>query len=493
MRRPFLVLVASFILSAGSLSAQIAVPNAGFEQPDMSSSTQTLHWKPEGDNFTCIADGGTANKGKHSLKLTSETEGHHFFNQEFPFTSEEPRKYRIKCAYRAKDLNGEVWLGARVFDKEGRTITKIVFTLTSNTDQDWTMGEGVFVSDASAAKLRVFGNLKGTGEAWFDEFSVAEIPAPQTGPSAAVRSYIDEYFDIVQTNAVVRDKDYLAGLQSNTIYLCSDSASMEECHDVLRYYTTIMLRDGHSFFTPPDVWKAMTGEGKHPTTGTVHHQMPTGKMLDGDIAYINIPMFISSDEKLMQQYADSGQNIIARFDKPNLKGYIIDVSNNGGGNSLPMVAAVGPLIGDGVCGYSISGDGSMRTRIYRDGAVGWDSNLDFRKANPYQLKYKDKPVAVIYGNQTASSGEVTATVFIGLPNTRSFGTETAGLTTRVDNFEMSDGSYLNLAAGLNADRNKKPHDGRIKPDVVTADTETAIEKAKQWISQSHKTGISKPD
>jgi C-terminal processing protease CtpA/Prc len=267
----------------------------------------------------------------------------------------------------------------------------------------------------------------------------------------------------------------------NTIYLCADSIDKNECYKVLKEYTTTKLKDGHSFFCSPAEWKAMIEEGKHPVSGKTLQNYPSGKMLNNNIAYIKLPSFVSNDKALISHYADSAQNMIATFDAQNPKGYIIDLSDNGGGNCFPMIAGIGPLIGNGVCEMSFSGDGSISELIYNDGWTGRDSTLVFAKSNPYHLKNANKPIAVIYGNETASSGEVTAIAFIGLPNAKSFGQATGGYSTRIDNFEMSDGAYLNLASGVNADRNKNKFGGKIKPDVETKDRETALSEATKWI------------
>ena len=141
MNRQFLLFFTSTILFTSSISAQTTVPNPGFEQTDNSSATKTAYWKPESDDFVCVADNNQPYKGTYSLKLTSKTAGNHFFMYEFPFQTKELKKYKIRCAYRAKHVNGEVWLGTRVFDKEGNTITKTIFKLTQKADQDWTIGE----------------------------------------------------------------------------------------------------------------------------------------------------------------------------------------------------------------------------------------------------------------------------------------------------------------------------------------------------------------
>lgn len=470
------------LLLSVNISAQVIIPNSGFELYNALLPTKTANWLPENNDFFCAVDNSTSYQGVYSLKVSSNTNGHHFFNEEFPFRTEGLKKYKVGCAFKTKNLKGKVQLGARVFDKDGGTITKTAFTLSEKADQEWTIAEGIFVSDESAAKLRIFGNVWGTGEAWFDEISIVEVPTSVKEPSPEVTAYIKEYFDNVYEHSIINDKNIIKELERKTRYLCGDDISLNECRNILQKYTTPMLKDGHSFFATKEEWKAMMEEGRHPVTLQTHHDMPTGKMLKEKIAYINIPTFISSDEKLMQQYAETLQKLIASFDTKDTKGYIIDLSENGGGNSLPMIAGVGPLVGNGINSYSFSGNGSVKARIYKNGSVGWDTSFSFHKPDPYQLKHTGRPIAVIYSNKTGSSGEVTAMAFIGLPNTKSFGQPTSGATTRIDNFEMSDGAYLNLASGIAADRNKNKYPGSIAPDKETPDAASAISEAEKWIS-----------
>jgi hypothetical protein len=484
MTRLLLVSITATLLFAGKLIGQIAVPNGNFEQADNSSPTKTANWVIEGTPAYCGVDAALPWKGNYSMKISSSTPGAmYFFNEEFPFESKSAKKYKIRCAVKTKNLDGRAGFGARVFDKEGRTIMLTLFTLTESKNQSWKTAEGEFYSDDTAVKIRIFGNITGSGDAWFDDIVIEEVAPASDKPAPKVEKYINEYFDIVNEHSIVKDKEYIAQLKKNTLQLCAGVSDMKSCHDVLKKYTTRKLHDRHSFFSTPKDWKELTVSGRL-ENGTNTHNLPSGKMLDDSIAYLVIPMFVSFDEKMIAEYVDSTQALIARMDAQNPKGWIIDISANTGGHSFAMVAGLGPLLGNGICGYSFSGDGSTRTRICNEGWTGWDSSLVVQKLNPYHLKNPGKAIAIIYGNQTASSGEVVAIAFIGMQQTKSFGQKTTGATTRIDNFRMSDGAYLNLAAGVDADRNGNAFGGKITPDVETTDNETAIAEAIKWILKS---------
>lgn len=468
-----------YALMTKAMIAQVTVPNAGFEKKDNSSPASAQHWNVKGSGLSCTIDSIKPFEGKYSMKLSSpEESGGGSFEQDMPFTCKGARMYKIKCAIRAKGLVGKVGVGARIFDKEGTTITGYR-AITVSKDQDWTRAEGVFFSDESADKIRIFSHINGKGEAWIDDIVIEEVRPSTLKPSKQVSDYMNSYFGIVEKHTIVKNKALLATIKKNCLQLSAGFTTLGECHELLKRYAAIKLNDGHSFFATPEDWRVFTEDGN--LGGQQVLNLPSGKMLPGNIAYLEIPMFASFDEKVIASYVDSIQTLIKVMDAQNPKGWVIDISKNGGGHSFAMLAGIGPLVGDGICGYSYSGDGSKRTRIHKNGWTGWDSDVSVQKANPYQLRYSNKPIAVIYGNRTGSAGECVAIDFIGLANTKSFGQPTSGATTRVDNYDMGDGAYMNLAAGVNADRTGKAYGGKLYPEVETPDTETAIEKAREWI------------
>jgi carboxyl-terminal processing protease len=81
----------------------------------------------------------------------------------------------------------------------------------------------------------------------------------------------------------------------------------------------------------------------------------------------------------------------------------------------PMVAGVGPVLGEGVIGYFIDPTGVENAWEYRDGA-SWDNGVAQQRVDaPYRLR-RDRPrVAVLTDGGVASSGEATVIAFRGAP------------------------------------------------------------------------------
>jgi C-terminal processing protease CtpA/Prc len=217
---------------------------------------------------------------------------------------------------------------------------------------------------------------------------------------------------------------------------------------------------------------------------------PRGEMLAGSIAYLTLPGFAGGAHADQVQFAETLHDVIADLDAQAACGWIVDLRNNSGGNLWPMLAGVGPLLGDGEAGASVRPNGERTELWYRDGKVGLGDYVQLRVAgDPYRLRETNAPVAVLTGRSTASAAEIVATAFEARAGTRSFGAATSGATTGTQIFPLSDGAALVLAVAATSDRNGRIYSGRIEPDVAVAGDERGIElrdqaavrAASQWL------------
>lgn len=465
---------------AATLRGQVSIPHADFETVQPVRDAAPGQWAASG--ATCFIDSSTAYAGRYAMKIVhAQPAGQGSFYQELPFTCHSLKKYVISAAIKTDSLQGTCGLGARVFDGAGNTISGYnAVSVTSN--QGWTVMEGEFYADEKAARLRIFGNITGRGIAWFDNISVKEVPLTAAKPGKKAAAYIDEYFNYIKQYSVVKDSTrYLAQLKQNTQKLCAGHDKVDYCQNILKRYTTLKLNDGHSFFFTDEEWKQYReGSANTMQAGLVNYV--SGHMTAEKMAYLNVPTFASLDKNILERYVDSAQAIIKSLDAQQPRGWIIDLGNNQGGNAFAMIVGLGPLLGNGICGYSQSANGSRRTRVYNNGSAGWAPDTTLAQQAPvYQLLHHNLPIALIYGSGTGSAGEVTAISFRGKARTRSFGQPTAGATTRVDNLEMSNGASFNLACGWDADRTGKVYKASVPPDVQTATPEEALVKATEWL------------
>jgi C-terminal processing protease CtpA/Prc len=284
-----------------------------------------------------------------------------------------------------------------------------------------------------------------------------------------------EIIKVIKTYSIYKDsldfdsveKDFLNNIDTFTTY------------EKVGYYYTEVLRgagDNHSFYTTQEIMKSYSKKQKENLNFSY-------KLLDGGIGYLSIPGFLSVDTKVVDSFANSIYNAIREMDSAvTVKGWVVDLRNNTGGNMWPMVSGLNALIGtEATPGYFKFADGKTTSPWKIPSPVH-----TFILTNQYQLKNKGTKIAVLYGKRTASSGEMTAISFIGKPNTRSFGTATAGYTTANSIYSLREGNIFVLASSYVLDRNYKAYTGKITPDVLienTGDETLVLKKALAWIKE----------
>ena len=193
-------------------------------------------------------------------------------------------------------------------------------------------------------------------------------------------------------------------------------------------------------------------------------EMPTVELLENNIAYIKLPAFSGNADEGVR-YANTVLD-----DLPDaLQGAIIDLRGNRGGNMYPMIAAVHRLLPDDVILKFSSHKRPMSINTFFV-----LQTVGLEKQTPI-----DCPVALLTDDWTGSSGEAVLICFRGLPNTRTFGSPTAGYCSCNQPFALPGGSQLVLTIGEDIARTGEAFcDDPIAPDVLT---ETPFEDALEWL------------
>ena len=170
--------------------------------------------------------------------------------------------------------------------------------------------------------------------------------------------------------------------------------------------------------------------------------------------------------------ADSLQAALRRLEAAGACGWIVDLRNNGGGNIWPMLAGIGPLLGDSVVAVSTSDAGTYRS-VYANGTAaqagpGTAHQVFTRVSSPVVLRNPGAPVAVLINGATGSSGAGIAIAFRGRPRTRFFGEPAADNTTVNRNVALSNGAELIVTTGVMGDRTGRRYGVPLEPDETVA-------------------------
>lgn len=244
-----------------------------------------------------------------------------------------------------------------------------------------------------------------------------------------------------------------------------DAASWSAIRD-----SALRLAEGaqRPFDTYPAIDWALRRTNKHsflqvPTPGAV------SAMLPGRVGYLHVPQRGGAGVAL----ADSLHEAVRSLRRDGACAWIVDVRANGGGNMWPMLAGVGPLLGDTVVG-SFGGRADSPRWYYRDGVSGVlaaSGRLDTVSrvtTAPVAAIPSSVPLAVLFDGGTGSSGEAVVIAFLGRPNVRTFGTRSAGFATVNRGLRLPDGANMVVTTGYNADRRGVSYGDQLTPDSLIA-------------------------
>jgi len=220
------------------------------------------------------------------------------------------------------------------------------------------------------------------------------------------------------------------------------------------------------------------------------------KLGDKRFALIVLTKCFAENETQFVHFETNLQRIIGDLDRSHPNGWVVDLRGNVGGNMWPMLAGIGPLLGESDhLGEFFTVEGHSVWR-YHNGVA---AEVESGKEDPYPgvegtpYKLADTPqVAVLIDHGTGSSGEAIAIAFRGRSNTRFFGEHTEGASTVNETFALSDGASLWLTIGVQADRTGRQYPDGLWPDelirlgdkILPADQDPVLQAALQWLSRA---------
>lgn len=288
---------------------------------------------------------------------------------------------------------------------------------------------------------------------------------------------LDEALTFMQKNYYRKSQVDWEQMTSEARSRLKASGNCEDAYNTISWCFA-QLNEQHSFLMPPARAARYTNDAsllsRTPNLSELVGEIK-GEWLADSIGYLTIPWVSTTDSLICLRIADSIQAVIARLDSRNISRWIVDLRKNSGGNCWPMLAGIGPLLGEGVCGYFVSP--TDRSSIaYRDGSVLQGPHVRCRVSGEgYQPRQRRKSIAVLTGRRTVSAGEIVALAFKGRAETYLLGEPTAGLTTANATYSLSDHSLLVLSICQEADHTGRICEGSIIPDKFVPSGGTSTE------------------
>jgi hypothetical protein len=191
------------------------------------------------------------------------------------------------------------------------------------------------------------------------------------------------------------------------------------------------------------------------------------RVLSGNIGYILMPA-ISYDHSNANKIDRIAQNMYDEINNVKsahlLKGWIIDLRFNTGGNCQPMLLALYDFLGDNEIWGVLNAQKEKVRSVYLAKGKYIDESQKIGQVKTKGPLLDKTKVALITCIATGSSGEVTALAFKSRKNTMFLGEETNGKTTANTIVNLPFGAYMTLSTGYDCDRNGIFYH-RIVPDI----------------------------
>lgn len=283
--------------------------------------------------------------------------------------------------------------------------------------------------------------------------------------SKSPKEYYNELLEII-----LKDSYYASLLDQDDFPEDGDIESYEDVYEVMDKVILVLRSKGdlHSRFKRP--------KDKNKSKAT-HNESPVIKIING-CGYIGISSFVGQDKQEILDYGKTLQKSISKLEGEGVKGYIVDLQGNGGGNMFPMLLGLGPLIERNPTAFFRFADGSKHSWGYEDGDLYYNDEIDSQLSNPLVLSEIPR-IALLVDGGTASSAEMVVVSMMG-DYVRVFGSETKNRTTGNAIYRFEDGSKLVLATSMLEDLEGNSYVRGITPDEI-CDAEEVIDKACGWI------------
>lgn len=305
--------------------------------------------------------------------------------------------------------------------------------------------------------------------------SRASLPTqPTVAMSSVAFAYLSVILGLMQSNSIKRLTIDWTAFRNSVIAEAGAAQTIAELNPAIRQALTL-LGDGHSSYRGAGATSSI-----FVATRTCRPSGAAQPALPATIGYVRVTAF-SGGGDVATAFANQIQDTIIAADRDDLVGWVVDLRGNGGGNMWPMIAGVGPLLGEGPLGYFIGPTGAETLWEYRNGASLSGGVAVARVTTPYRVRRDPPRVAVLSDNGIASSGEATLIAFRQRPNTRSFGDATCGLSTANATYPLGDGGTLTLTTSVMADRLRTPFGDSIPPDETFTNQTQAVQRAIAWL------------
>lgn len=291
----------------------------------------------------------------------------------------------------------------------------------------------------------------------------------QSFQNDSVKSFVDKTLKIIETNAV--DLKNIEEIKKN---LYTKSINQQSVDNIAPLFEEVFksLNDYHGALKYKGKtygWtKSSLSNNSYLKDKLKKEKAVKSLLLNKNIGYLRIPGNNDFSFKKVDSLANDIVENINSVNSKKIKGWIIDLRVNTGGNMYPILLGLKEFIGNNIIfgGFVNSKNELTGNWEIKNNKLLIDNNPLERKSLVSLIPRMDIPIVILTSGYTASAGEMTAISMIGRRNTYLVGEPTANYTTAVQGFEIDKNSAINLSTDYVFDRNKKKYTQSITPDYT---------------------------
>lgn len=303
--------------------------------------------------------------------------------------------------------------------------------------------------------------------------------------SPAAKAYLQNALDTMQKNSLRKKSTDWNIIREKAFKAAAGAQVPTDTYDAIRLALR-ELRDNHSSLElskelrdqeaarKPNKPGQMKFDPIRPSSSLEVQRGPEGyvhRIGGRTVARVVVPAYDAAmDASTTELRATQVQKVITDLDAENPCGWMIDLRGNTSGDVWPMLAGIGPVLGEGVVGGYRDADGNLVKWFYRNGKAGLRDLFGVEHtlasvAGPAHNLKSSALIAVLIDRKSINAAGAIAVTFRGRPRTRFFG-EPISITSGTEKFPLSDGANIVLTVGVYVDRAGGEYREGLLPDEV---------------------------
>ena len=297
-------------------------------------------------------------------------------------------------------------------------------------------------------------SVRGAGTAWFDALELTRRARPirrRPRAPAAVR-YVEAALALMREHSLRRAEVDWPAVRDAGARACARRRRPRPTRISPCGLPCASSAIGTATCKAPRVSQALRDDALSRMPARARHSTaPQGRRLRTSLGYLHVPGFAGGTPAQQVEFAESLKNIIQRHDEAGVCGWAVDLRQNTGGNLWPMLAGLGPLLGEGELAASVYPDGRRVAVWYRDGQAGFGDYTQLRVRSPYRVRAATPVARADRARRPRARPRCWPWRCAARRPTRSFGAPTRGLSAGNRTFRVG----RRRLAGADGGRNER--------------------------------------